>query len=64
MMFFVWPLLLLVAIAAFWYWGRERKGIPQPKDEDLLEMLKRRYARGEISKEEFEWGRKLLQDEP
>lgn len=38
--------------------GAERRGI---KEESALDILKKRYARGEISKEEFEEKKKDIQ---
>lgn len=31
-----------------------KKGTTYPKDDDVLEMIKKRYARGEITREEFD----------
>jgi putative membrane protein len=45
--------VVAVAAAAKWIWGQK---IPWAwkNDESSLEILKQRYARGEIGKEEFE----------
>jgi putative membrane protein len=51
-----WLLVLLgLALAVRWLW-RAGSGIkvPTPQEESALEILKKRYARGEIGKEEFE----------
>lgn len=47
-------LLLMIVLAAF-----ERKR-PASSSESPLEILKKRYARGEITKEEFETMKKNL----
>lgn len=51
-----WILVLLgLALLIRWLW-RAGAGIrpPEPAEESALEILKKRYARGEIGKEEFE----------
>jgi len=51
-----WLLVLLgLALAVRWLW-RVGSGIGavRPQEESALEILKKRYARGEIGKEEFE----------
>jgi len=40
--------------------SRDRRNLPPPQDE-ALNILKKRYARGEISKEEFEQMKKDLE---
>jgi putative membrane protein len=51
-----WLLVLLgLALAVRWLW-RAGSGIkiPAPQGESALEVLKKRYAKGEIEKEEYE----------
>lgn len=51
-----WFLILLVLVLAVrWLWqaGSGIRSV-QPPEESALEILKKRYARGEIGKEEFE----------
>lgn len=51
-----WLLVLLgLALAVRWLW-RAGSGIkvPTPQEETALEILKKRYAKGEIGKEEYE----------
>ena len=55
-----WFLVLIVVISLF-AWGFRRSEMCKPKDDDALEILKRRYARGEIDKEEFERIKQTLQ---
>jgi putative membrane protein len=51
-----WVLLILgIAVLAKWLMGSGRKG-----DDRALEVLKERYARGEIGKEEYEQKRRDL----
>ena len=47
--------LFIVAVVAAvkWVWGQRTPFIPR-SGESALDILKKRYARGEISKEEFE----------
>lgn len=56
MMTAFWLLILLVlALAVRWLWqaGSGIRSV-RPPEESALEILKKRYARGEIEKEEFE----------
>jgi putative membrane protein len=51
-----------IAVIAVIFWGfismsRVRRSVSEP---DSQEILKRRYARGEISREEFEQARNVL----
>ena len=48
-MFIFWGLIIYLAVAL---WKRGSAGNHRPK-ESALDILKKRYARGEISKEEF-----------
>jgi putative membrane protein len=41
--------------------AQKSKGTTSPETESALEILKKRYARGEINKEEFEEKRKDLE---
>jgi putative membrane protein len=58
----IWMVLVLVAVVALLVWGmgvlsgtRDRAAEPTP-----LEVLKRRYAAGEITQTEFEQARRAL----
>jgi putative membrane protein len=54
-MFVFWGLLILVLILlARWLWGATQKKQEQTRFESPLDILKRRYAIGEINREEFE----------
>ncbi len=56
MMMAFWFLVLLgLALVVRWFWrAGSRIGPVQPPEESAMEILKKRYARGEIDKEEFE----------
>ena len=59
-MMIFWIVLLAVLI----YWiirAAQRTGNPPSQSESALDILKKRYARGEISEEEFEEHKKELQ---
>ena len=61
---FLFMLLLLIAAVILVVWivkmmspqqgGSERTSAEAPVKEDAVELARKRYARGEISKEEFE----------
>jgi len=57
-----WLLIVLVlALAARWLWqAGSRIQSTQRSEESALEILKKRYARGEIGKEEFDAKRRDL----
>ncbi len=54
--------LFIVAVVAAvkWVWG-QRTPFIQRNGEDALDILKKRYAKGEINKEEFDRIRKDIQ---
>jgi putative membrane protein len=55
MMFLLLILLVVVGWLAYRYIrGRGGKDMFAPKEEEPLEIARRRYARGEITREEFE----------
>jgi len=57
--FFLAGIVILIIFLVKWLSGPERRGLPPSKDEPL-EILKRRYAKGEIDKEQFEQMKKDL----
>jgi len=59
-MMVIWWLLILVGIIFLVKWISDQKSRTREKDDTALEILKRRYADGEISKEEFEEKKKDL----
>jgi len=59
-MWFLWLILLVIVI----YMLKDRVGgssKPSSSEEDALEILKRRYARGEIDEAEYERRKKELE---
>ena len=56
--------IVLLAVAIRWLVRGERSGgsavPPPPRPDDPLEILRQRYARGEIEEEEYERRRKTL----
>lgn len=54
-MLLFWGLAILGLVAAVrWFLGRGKSGTGEPGPQTPLEALKIRYARGELSREEFE----------
>lgn len=45
--------VVIIVAAVKWLWGRNLPLLMKDR-EDALDILKKRYAKGEISKEEFE----------
>jgi len=61
----LWPLLFIAAIIACGVmvggWGRWQRSFSQGTRSDAVEILRTRYAAGEIIKEEFEQMKRDLQ---
>ena len=54
-MMYFWIFLVGVAVWAIWKFGKGNSDLPfSPKKEDPLDILKRRFAKGEIDKDEYE----------
>jgi putative membrane protein len=54
-MLLVWAGAIVAAVLAVrWLWGSSRSAPGAERDDAALEILRRRYARGEIDREEFE----------
>jgi putative membrane protein len=61
MMLVFWGLIILALILVVrWLWSSSQKKPEQVKQESPLDILKRRYASGEIDREEFELKKKDL----
>ena len=61
---FIMPVVMFVVVAAILYLAFRRGGVRPPWQNDsetAIELLKRRYAKGEISREEFEQIKRDLQ---
>ncbi len=54
-MFLFWGLIIVgIVLGARWLWSKGRTGSTSGLPDTPLDTLKRRYARGEISKEELD----------
>lgn len=63
MMILFWLLLLALIVTLIWFLIRKGSDSTlKPEDETALETLKKRYARGEISEEEFRRIRKEISE--
>ena len=64
-MIFFWIIILCIALVAVWYLMRDQHGnLPwENKPDRPIDILKRKYANGEISKEEYEEKKKILGEE-
>ena len=52
---FIWILIISLVLILIWNTTRERdKYIPFEKNETALDILKKRYAKGEMTKDQFE----------
>ncbi len=60
MHFFFWIFLIVIVLAVIFILGKQRKNL---KKETPLKILKKRFAKGEITKEEFEKSKKALKIE-
>ncbi len=58
--FFLAGIIILVVVLVKLITGQEKKG-PAPSKEDPLEILKRRYAQGEINKRQYEQMKKDIE---
>lgn len=62
-MIFFWLLFLGLIVTLIWFLIRKgSESTSKPDNESPLEILKRRYARGEINKEEFRRMKKEIGD--
>ena len=59
---FMWIFWILLIIAIVYIFQNIAKGNSSSENETPLEILKKRYARGEIDEEEYERRRDELQD--
>jgi len=58
---FMWILIIGLIFVLIWTNTRERdKYLPFDKSESAIDILKKRYAKGEITKEQFEQMKKDL----
>jgi len=63
-MWFGWIFWVIIIALIIWLLinqsSRNRQNYPPPQQESALDILKKRYARGEINKDEFEEKKKDL----
>jgi putative membrane protein len=64
-MMLLWIFFLAVVAVAIWYIGsKSNSNLPWGEErEDALDILKKRFALGEIDEEEYEERRAVLEDE-
>lgn len=62
MLIFVAAIVLVVMLLVRWLGGGSAMTPPAPTGKTAIDILKERFARGEIDKEEFEERRRLLSD--
>jgi putative membrane protein len=64
-MMYFWIILAAIAIAVVWYFNKNNGNAPfiSPKKEDTLDILKRRFANGEIDEEEYEERKAVLEED-
>lgn len=66
-MMFGWILIIVVIVLVVWYFSQGRTSWfgngKQQQEDSPLEVLKKRFALGEISKEEYEELKDELQEE-
>jgi len=60
--FFMWIVLVVLVAAIIYLILRQRDLSSGSAGQDALEILKQRYARGELTKQEYEQMRKDLQE--
>lgn len=64
-MMFLWTLLLIPVILVIWYFTSQRnvEDWKIGKKETPMDILKRKYAEGKLSKEEYEERKQTLEEE-
>ncbi len=61
LMWFFWVIVLGALIFLVWWIVRKSQLGASRREEDAMDILKKRYARGEIDREEFEQKKKDIQ---
>ena len=62
LMVLFWGVLIVAAVVGGrWLWDQGRPAAGRGREESSLEILKQRYARGEIEREEFEMKKRDLE---
>ena len=63
-MMYSWIIVLAIVIWAVWYFGEKNNGSPFNKMKNKpIDILKRRFANGEITEIEYEKRRLILEEE-
>ena len=63
MMVIFWGMVIAVIVFGVrWMIGSSSRNMPSPSENNPLDILKQRFARGEIDREEFEDRKQLLSD--
>jgi putative membrane protein len=64
-MMFLWVLLLIAVILLIWYFTSQRnvEDWKIGKKESPMDILKRKYAEGKLSREEYEERKQTLEEE-
>ena len=62
-MMYFWILLPAIAIAVVWYFNKGNAPFGSSKREDPVDVLKRRFANGEIDEEEYEERKAVLEED-
>ena len=64
-MMFTWILVFALLVTALWYFGNgdSNSFLPPKKEKEALEILKERFARGEIDEEEYEERKAVLEED-
>ncbi len=62
-MILFWVLIIfgIVALAKWLFSSTDTRGAPPPRSKDALDIVKERYARGEIDREQYEQMRRDLE---
>lgn len=63
-MMFFWIILIVGVIWTIWYFGKEGKTfLFENQNDEAIDILKQRFARGEIEEEEYEERKAVLEED-
>ncbi len=63
-MMFSWIFILAIVVWAIWYYGKGKEDFLGKRLKDApIDLLKRRFAKGEITEEEYEERRAVLEED-
>ena len=60
---YMWFIFIAIIILVVWLFSKSGNLLSSGNNDDALEILKQRFARGEISKEEYEERKAILERE-